>query len=94
MTTNSPISSSSFDEGLENFRLKSGLTYQELFDMEMTTLPDLQRALASMQKTQQGSKKMMHLKRLQPFLDAMEQYGEILNIFVNTSKILAFIWVF
>jgi hypothetical protein len=93
MAASPPLSKSSFDKALENFKSKSGLTSRELLNMEMTNLSDLQKSLAAMQKTQQGSKTMMYLRRLQPFLDAMEQYGNVINIFVNTSNLVGFIWV-
>lgn len=89
----SPKLLSSFDNALESFKLKSGLTPKDLQDMEVTTLLDLQKTIANIQKRQQGSKKMMYLKRLQPFLNAMEQYTQVINIFVNTSDIAAFVWV-
>ncbi|KAK5050383.1 hypothetical protein LTR84_003664 [Exophiala bonariae] len=89
-----PISPSrSYELALQNFRLQAGLTVQELADLEMTTLEDLQKALATMQIKQQNTKKLMYLKRLQPFLDALEQYSKVINIFVNTSNFVAFVWV-
>ncbi|KAK5241278.1 hypothetical protein LTS06_012161 [Exophiala xenobiotica] len=82
----------SYDLALQNFRLQAGLTPQELNELEMTTLEDLQKALAIMQTKQQHTKKLMYLKRLQPFLDAMEQYSTVINIFVNASNLVAFVW--
>jgi hypothetical protein len=46
-----------------------------------------------MQTKPQHTKKLMYLKRLQPFLNAMEQYSTVINIFVNTSNLVAFVWV-
>jgi hypothetical protein len=43
----------SYDLALQNFRLQAGLTPQEINELEMTTLEDLQKALATMQTKQQ-----------------------------------------
>lgn len=94
MTSSPVISASSFQKALDRFRSKSGLTLQELEDMGSTTLPNLQRALGVMQKKQQASRSMKHLKRLQPFLDAMRQYSQVVDVFANTSDCVAFIWVY
>ena len=94
MATSSVISAPSFQKALDNFRLKSGLTLQELKDMETTTLLQLQNSLDVMQKKQKASRSMKHLKRLQPFLDAMRQYIKVVDVFANTSDCVAFIWVY
>ena len=93
MASRPDLSRSSFLEAIDSFKSKSGLTPKELFEMEMTTLLDLQKALAVVQQKQQDSKKQRFLARLQPFLDAMQQYSKVINVFANTSDIVAFIWV-
>lgn len=93
MATTSLSPASSFQKALDKFKSKSGLTLKELEDMEMTTLPDLQKALDAMQKKQQASRSMKHLRRLQPFLDAMKQYSKVVDVFANTSDFVAFVWV-
>ena len=93
MANGPDLSRSSFLRAIDSFKSKSGLTSKELFDMEMTTLLDLQKALAVVQQKQQDSKKQRFLGRLQPFLDAMQQYSKVINVFANTSDIIAFIWV-
>ena len=84
---------SRFVEAIEAFKAKSGLTPKELFDIEMTSLDDLRRTLATIQHKQQRTKTERFLKRLRPFLDTMEQYSSVLGIFSNASDIVAFIWV-
>ena len=94
MANGSDLSRSSFLKVIDSFKSKSGLTSKELFDMKVTTLLDLQKALAVIQQKQQNSKKQRFLGRLQPFLDAMHQYSKVIDVFANTSDIIAFIWVF
>ena len=89
--THLPVSS--FQVAIDTFKGKSGLSSQELVEMKMTSLSDLQRTLATMQEEQKSSKTMKFLKRLQPFLDAMEQYSNAISVFANASDVVAFIWV-
>ena len=93
MAVDSHHSLLSFQNAIDNFKTRSGLTNKELADMQMTSLSDLQKALAEIQRKQQHSKTMKFLRRLQPFLDAMEEYSKAINIFANASDIIAFIWV-
>lgn len=86
------IDDSGFRNAINTFRDGSGLLPQELEVMKMTSLADLQRTLDITQRRQQGTKTMRFLKRLQPFLDTMEQYSKVMNIFANTHEIVAFIW--
>ncbi|KAK5056111.1 hypothetical protein LTR84_012664 [Exophiala bonariae] len=92
MASRPGISASSFQNALDRFKSKSGLTSQELADMGTTTLPQLQRALDMMQQKQKATRSMKHLKRLQPFLAAMKQYSQVVDVFANTSDCVAFIW--
>lgn len=34
----------------------------------------------------------MNLTRIQRFLEGMEQLGKVIDIFLNTSEVLAFVW--
>lgn len=34
----------------------------------------------------------MNLTRISRFLEGMEQLGKVIDIFLNTSEILAFVW--
>jgi hypothetical protein len=69
------------------------MSLKEIRELEITTLSDLQIVISQIQNSQRTSKRMMHLKRLQPFLQAMEQYGNLINIFVNACSMTAYIWV-
>lgn len=35
---------------------------------------------------------MVHMKRIESFLEAMEQFGKVIEIFLNATNYLAFIW--
>lgn len=80
-----------FETALKEF--KAGLTPDEKDDFNMTDLDSLKQALSKMQKDQENKRSMMYMRRLEPFLTAMENYGKVIEVFLNTSDILAFVWV-
>jgi hypothetical protein len=69
-------------------RLKPG--EEALF--EITSLDDLKIAVKEIEDKQRKSKTAQNLTRIQPFLQAMEQYKDIIEVFQNTSSLLCFIW--
>lgn len=84
---------STFHKTIDTFKTKAGLSQDELKDFQMTSLDDLKLQISIIQNDQRQSKKLRYLKRLAPFLDSMEQYGRIIEVFLNVSDIIAFVWV-
>jgi hypothetical protein len=84
---------SDFERAVEDFKESSDLSEAELADFQLTDLQSLQQAINTIQNQQATNKKLMYMKRLKPFLDTMEDYGQILKIFLNASNYIAFVWV-
>jgi hypothetical protein len=82
-----------FQRSVDAFKTKSGLSQDELQDFEMTSIDDLKVQISIIQSDQRKAKKLLYLKRLGPFLDTMEQYGKIVEVFLNIHEVVAFIWV-
>ena len=80
-----------FNQSLARF--KTSLTPAEVDDFQFTSLEDVEKAIADLQRKQAATKTLRNLNRLKPFLDAIEQYGKVIEIFVNASIMVAFIWV-
>lgn len=74
-------------------RFKCGLTQDEVEDFRFSTIEDIHNVIGDLQAEQGRKKKMMNLSRIQSFLEAMEQYGRVIEVFLNTTEFLAFIWV-
>jgi hypothetical protein len=79
-----------FKQVLEDF--KKRLKPDERASFSITTLGDLQNAAKDLQERQRKSKTAQNLKRIEPFLQAMAQYKEIIEVFLNTSSLLCFVW--
>ena len=74
-------------------RFKDHLSPTEHEHFRFTSLKDVQETIARIQATQESERKMRNLARIKALLEAMEQYGKVIEVFLNVSDILAFIWV-
>ena len=90
---NISMTHSTFEKSINAFKLKAGLTPDELREFQLTTLDDLRVQMSIIQNDQRKSKKLQYLKRLGPFLDTMEQYGKTVEVFLNLHEVVAFVWV-
>lgn len=84
------VSDDSFRLILSNF--KKRLTQKEQDDFQFATLDEVRLEMARIQREQASRKEMMNMPRIQSFLEAMEQFGKVIEVFVNTSEFVAFIW--
>jgi hypothetical protein len=79
-----------FQRAFTNF--SSRLTQKELEDFKFSSINDVRVAVMAIQEEQGRRKKMMNLTRIQRFLEAMDQYGKVIEVFLNASSILCFVW--
>ncbi|KAI6471127.1 hypothetical protein MCOR15_001015 [Pyricularia oryzae] len=89
-STNNASVKTSFELALDKFRAQ--LSDQERVKFAVTKKGDLQVAILNIQNEQRLSKKMVNMRRAQGFIEAMEQFGKVIEVFVNSSEILAFVW--
>jgi len=80
----------SFKQVLSEF--KKRLNPEELARFQFTTLNDLKVAARDVQDEQRKSKTARNLTKIQPFLQAMAQYQDIIEVFLNASDFLCFVW--
>jgi hypothetical protein len=74
-------------------KFKAGLTDDERTEFQFTTLDDLRIELKKIQNKHTSERKQMWMNRLSRFLEAMGEYDKVIQVFVNPSQYLAFIWV-
>ncbi|KAK4202169.1 NACHT domain-containing protein [Triangularia verruculosa] len=79
-----------FDQVLQEFRRR--LTPEEEHQFQGTTLDVLKIEILRIQSDQRKRKELMHMGRIQGFLEAMEQFGKVIEVFTNTNETLAFVW--
>ncbi|CAI7613090.1 unnamed protein product [Penicillium pancosmium] len=82
--------STAFQHVLATFKTK--VDRKLVSEFEMTTLSDLKLALASIQRKHASDRRVRDMGRLNRFLDAMDQYGKVIEVFLNATDVLAFVW--
>lgn len=82
------------EEGLHRVLaiFKNRLQPDELDRFKFTTLEDLKVTAQELQDVQEKSKTTRNLTKIQPFLEAMAQYQGVIEVFLNTSDLLCFVW--
>ena len=85
------VAPSIFEQALSNF--KKQLTTEELIYFERTKLNDVHEAIHTIQFDQKQRRCMQTIARIKPFVDCMEQYGKVIEVFLNVDGIVAFVWV-
>jgi hypothetical protein len=89
--TNTQSQLDQFNHILQSF--VETLTEEQKNDFRFSNLEDFQTTIVAIQNRQSSEKKMRNLARLRCFLEAIEQYGKVIDVFVNTSEFVGFIWV-
>ncbi|ORY16158.1 C2H2 domain-containing protein [Clohesyomyces aquaticus] len=79
-----------FKTALTKFR--SRLSGQQLQEFEYATYESLCHDVIRIQHEQENGKMMMNLSRLQGCLEGLEQFGKVIEVFLNVSWTVAFIW--
>ncbi|KAF2647502.1 hypothetical protein K491DRAFT_699595 [Lophiostoma macrostomum CBS 122681] len=79
-----------FERALANFKM--GLKRRDLEAFKKTTLTNLKTTIGELQEKQHASRRLQGLNRLQPFLEAMDQFGKAISILANTNEFIAFVW--
>ena len=79
-----------FERELRSF--KAHLTPVEQNSFTSTTLEDVRLTVASIQQTHISARTNRNVARLREFLEAIESYSKVLDVFVNTSEFVAFVW--
>ncbi|KAK5057581.1 hypothetical protein LTR84_011581 [Exophiala bonariae] len=73
-------------------KFKNRLTARELQRFKGTTLEDVKATLADIEKRQDTQRELRNLTRIRGFLDAMDQFGKVIEVFPNSSNMVAFVW--
>lgn len=80
-----------FERILEDF--KKTLKKRDLENFKHTTYGDITKCIGELQETQHKTRRNQNLRRLEPFVEAIDQYGKVVAIFCNSNDFVPFIWV-
>ncbi|KAI9869334.1 MAG: hypothetical protein M1813_000123 [Trichoglossum hirsutum] len=73
-------------------RFQASLTPSEKADFQVSSLDDVYDTITAIQDEQLPRKTMRNLNRMKPFLEGLDQLGKVLEVFLNTSTFVAFVW--
>ncbi|KAF2847250.1 C2H2 domain-containing protein [Plenodomus tracheiphilus IPT5] len=85
-----PAAGDFFDRELKKFRARLSGTH--LQDFRATDHAGLLSEIGQIQRSQEDSGVLMNLGRIKSFLEAMDQFGKVIEIFLNAADAVAFVW--
>jgi hypothetical protein len=88
-STGSP--STSFQRAVDKFT--RSLTPKQRQEFDGCSLDDVRQTVVTVQEKRGSQKTMRNMARLEAFLEAMEQYGKVVEAFLNCTPFLGYVWV-
>jgi hypothetical protein len=79
-----------FDNVLKEF--KERVREEELQKLKTTNIGALKKELKKIQDEQKKSKSLRNLRRIQCFVEAVQQLLQVIDLFLNTSEIACLVW--
>ncbi len=81
----------SFQKALTRF--KNTLDPSLVNEFSVCNLRDVRDVCQDIQNTHGREGRLRYMERIKAFIEAMEQFGKVIELFVNVSEIVCFIWV-
>lgn len=82
-----------FRRAVEAFKKEASLTPAELPYFQFNGVDDVLKTLGDIQSHHSAQKRLLFMKRINPFVKTMIEFGKVVEVFLNASDILAFVWV-
>ncbi|KAI1477416.1 hypothetical protein F4774DRAFT_420091 [Daldinia eschscholtzii] len=73
-------------------RFKRSLTLDLANEFSICSLADVDQVCKEIEKKHGCDGKLRHMRRLRGFMEAIEQFGKVIEVFVNASEVVCFIW--
>lgn len=84
----------SFQRALAKFKVFLTRTSPELVDQfSMTGPQDVKRVCKEIQDQQSRNGSLRRMRRMEGFIEAMDQLGKSIEVFVNANEFVCFVWV-
>ncbi|KAK4163147.1 hypothetical protein QBC43DRAFT_379444 [Cladorrhinum sp. PSN259] len=86
----SSVTNQSFERSLERFRAR--LSVDQKKEFEMASINEVKETIVKIQDRIGPEKKLRNLARLRGFLEGMKQVEEAVQPFLNTDRVVGFVW--
>ncbi|KAI1808973.1 WD40 repeat-like protein [Daldinia bambusicola] len=73
-------------------RFKQSLTPDLVNEFAISSLTDVKKVCTEVQQKHGCSGKLRHMGRVRGFIEAMEQLGKVIEVFLNASELVCFLW--
>ncbi|KAI1775101.1 hypothetical protein F4818DRAFT_417845 [Hypoxylon cercidicola] len=73
-------------------RFKRSISPDLANQFSLCTLKDVREACRDIQQKHGEEGKLRNMRRLEAFIEAMEQFGKVIEVFVNASELVCFLW--
>lgn len=84
----------SFQRALGKFKVFLSRTSPELINQFAITGPqDVKRVCMEIQDRQSRDGSLRRMRRIEGFIEAMDQLGKSIEVFVNVNELVCFVWV-
>lgn len=90
-TFQSGVMDTSFENALVKFR--ASLTESQRRDFAPCTLKDVVTAIEHIQARLGSQRRLRSMKKIAKFIEAMNQLGQVIEVFLNVENVVAFVWV-
>ena len=74
-------------------RLTETFSNEDIGDFQSTTLQDVQNAAQAIERRQSQRQSLQNLRRIQPFLEFMQRYADVLEVICQGYSPIAWVWV-
>jgi hypothetical protein len=93
MAATTPISNGHTAFESAQVKFKATLSAQEQSKFQDTTLDDLRKTIGEIQRKQSSERRLRGMQRLEAFLEGMKEFDKIIQVLVNSTPILGYVWV-
>ena len=74
-------------------KLKDSISSQDAQDFQSTTLQDVRSAAHKIEQQQAQRQSLRNMRRIEPFLNFMESYSRVIEVFCQGFSPMAWVWV-
>ena len=80
-----------FQRAIDKFTKE--LSAKHRADFANTNLEDVYGAIKLIQEKRGSDKSLRHMRKMQAFLEAMDQYRKVIEAFLNCTPFMGYVWV-
>ena len=81
---------SMFEKALIEF--EKSLRPEEKQNFKSTSFEDVKAAIINIQQDQENTRTLRNLRKIEPFIMAMEAFSKVIEVYLNASQFVCYVW--